>query len=77
MEGYEACEDKCKEHFVGEQTCYDTCVSHCVIGRNKLKELRVEPNCYAEKVPPGDLPVPQPKEPEVYDEVYKEQDYQW
>jgi hypothetical protein len=25
----------------------------------------------------GDLANPQPKEPEVYDEIYKEADYQW
>ena len=77
MEGYEACEDKCKEHFAGEKTCYETCISHCVIGRNKQKEMRVEPNCYAEKVAPGDLAKPQANEPEVYDEVYREADYQW
>ncbi|CAJ1332518.1 unnamed protein product [Effrenium voratum] len=77
MAGYEACEDKCTEHFSRDQNCFDTCISHCVIGRNKLKELRVEPNCYAEKVEPGDLAFPGPKEPEVFDEIYREQDYQW
>ena len=27
--------------------------------------------------PTGDLANPEPKEPEVYDEIYKEADYQW
>jgi len=41
------------------------------------KRCQVEPNCYAEKVAPGDLAKPQANEPEVYDEVYREADYQW
>eukprot|EP00439_Symbiodinium_sp_Y106_P026864 s6576_g3.t1 len=79
MATFEACEDKCKEHFTGDPFCFDTCISHCVIGRNIHKEMRVEPNCYMEKIDPGSLEgaLPAHKEPGVYDEIYREKDYQW
>ncbi len=47
------------------------------IGTPKNACCKVEPNCYGEKVAPGELAKPQANEPEVYDEVYREADYQW